>query len=203
MSEITIPLSSKSFMTLIENCVICSDNDFNDLMIQKPEIRGVVKMFGKPVEIARFQKLYGVKGAKVSYTFTGTRLEAEENIPKLVQDCLDFVKEKYSDFKWNGALVNWYPTGEDYISQHSDDEKDLCKNAPICSFSFGSERTFLIQKKDGIKVFIDELKIPTKHQSMISMCGSMQKEFKHGIPKTKKSEPVPGSRINITIRAFN
>jgi alkylated DNA repair dioxygenase AlkB len=129
-------------------------------------------------------------------------LAPDPEIPDLVQRCLDVAREKYPG-NWNGALVNYYPDGESYISFHSDSESDLDPGAPILSFSFGAERTFVVQEKKGIKSsFVREVKIPTRHGSLIVMGGKMQREFLHGVPKAAKADGDVGARINITIRSF-
>ena len=45
-------------------------------------------------------------------------------------------------------LINWYMNGDDYISMHSDDEKQLVNNSPIVSISLGDTRTFILQNNE-------------------------------------------------------
>ena len=146
---------------------------------------------GREVELPRFQRLYG----QHSYRYSGIVLEAEPKIPRLVQRCLDWTRENYGE-GWDGALVNWYNSGTQYIGKHSDDETDLVEGKPILSFSFGQARTFRIRNKRNPGDYRDML---TGHGMVIVMGGDMQKEYTHEITKTMKQV---GSRVNITVRAF-
>jgi alkylated DNA repair dioxygenase AlkB len=47
---------------------------------------------------------------------------------------------------YNGILVNKYKSGEDYISKHSDDEKNL-DDSGVISISYGATRKFRIRDK--------------------------------------------------------
>jgi alkylated DNA repair dioxygenase AlkB len=171
---------------------------FDELWNLCPKTKEKVKIVGKLLEIPRFQKLYG----SATYSFSRITLKPEtKDIPFLVKLCMFKAKELYPEFSFNGALVNWYPDGSSYIGPHSDDEKDLEKKSPICSFSFGfSGRTFRLKEKKKQKdIFIPEIRFYTIDNSLIIMGGSTQKEFKHEILKSKE---ICGPRINITVRSF-
>lgn len=49
--------------------------------------------------------------------------------------------------EFNGALVNKYVDGNDYISAHSDDENGLDRLVGVVSLSYGAERIFRIRDK--------------------------------------------------------
>lgn len=101
---------------------------------------------------------------------------------------------------FNQALVNYYMDGTHYIGKHSDDERQLKSDSPVFSASLGQERVFRIRyKTDGI-IARD---IPMEDGSFLMMCGDMQKEFTHEVPKvmgTKGALLKP--RINVTFRIF-
>lgn len=104
------------------------------------------------------------------------------------------------------CLVNYYATGSDSISYHSDDERFLGANPAIASFSLGAKRDFLLKHKpvppDGEKAKGKEekpLKIPLGSGDMVLMRGSTQANWLHSIPKRKGGEAEKG-RINITFR---
>lgn len=181
------------------NAIECTDSDFKALWDECPTEKNTMKMYGKTVDLPRFQKLYGA----ATYSFSGITLKPDPVIPSLVERCLEVARNMFPPAsQWNGALVNFYPDGQSYISQHSDDERDLLPTAPILSFSFGGVRTFTIQEKQPGTGNIKEIKLSTKHGSLIVMAGRFQTEFTHGVPKTTKAEGQVGPRINVTVRAF-
>lgn len=191
MDKTEIKLSERSWINVYDNIIENSVEKFNDMLKECPKTRDKIRIYGKLIEIPRYQKLYGTK----TYKYSGITFIPDSNIPELVEDCFEFARKYYPDIDWNGALVNWYIDGTHYISAHSDDEKDLSKDSPILSFSFGQERIFRIRNKSK-KIVKD---IVTKHNSVIIMEGNMQKEFTHEITKSLK---VNNPRINITIRSF-
>lgn len=193
-----IELSEKSHMEFQPNAVECTSKEFGQFWEEQcPTEKHKVQVFGKPVECPRYQKLYG-KGVK--YTFSGLTLHGSEEIPELVSRCMRFAQEKYPEYPWQGALVNFYYDGTSYIGKHSDDERDLISGAPILSFSFGAKRTFRIREKATDKI---KAEVETENRSMIAMCGEMQKEFTHEIPKINgKKGLAVGKRVNITVRCL-
>jgi len=54
-------------------------------------------------------------------------------------------------------------------------------------------------KNENIDYIYDKVNIVLKHGSIVTMCGTTQKEFKHGI---EKSEHEVGSRIGLSFRQF-
>ena len=189
-----LQLTPKSHLTLFTQAIREEDGDVSTLMELKPPHRDQIQMYGKKIDLPRFQALYG----NSSYTYSRIKLEPISDIPVLVQKCIQFANNEYPSHVWGGALVNWYMDGTDYVSMHSDDETDLSPGAPILSFSFGAERTFRVETKiQGGAV--TKMDFVTLHNSCIVMEGEIQKEFSHGITKTlKPTRP----RINITVRSF-
>jgi alkylated DNA repair dioxygenase AlkB len=92
---------------------------------------------------------------------------------------------------YNYCLLNRYRSGQDSMGMHADDEPEM--GDVIGSLSLGATRTFRI-KHNRTK---ETLRWPVGHGTLIIMAGTMQKFWKHEIPKTK--EPV-GERINLTFR---
>jgi alkylated DNA repair dioxygenase AlkB len=199
-----VRLSPRSWVLFKPQAIECSQEQFDEFWDLCPTEHHEIMMFGKKVPIPRFQKLYG----EASYKFSGVEMEADPEIPDLVQRCIDFARENWAELpngtplKWNGALCNWYPDGSSYIGAHSDDEKDLMPGVPILSFSFGGVRTFRVKCKlkkpiDGTVLKQD---FETLDCSLLAMGGLMQQEYKHEITKTKK---IVAPRINITVRCFS
>jgi alkylated DNA repair dioxygenase AlkB len=94
---------------------------------------------------------------------------------------------------FNGILINRYANGSEFISPHSDDEKNL-DNFGVVSISYGGERIFRIRNKKTKEIEID---IPLNNMDILHMGGNFQKEFTHEIPSTKKHVNV---RYSFTFR---
>jgi alkylated DNA repair dioxygenase AlkB len=97
---------------------------------------------------------------------------------------------------YNFALVNYYATGSDSISFHSDSEHFLGPEPCVASISLGGAREFQLRH-----VKYKELSLPTEkftlHDGdMVVMRGRTQHDWQHSIPKRKSAE----GRINITFR---
>ena len=94
---------------------------------------------------------------------------------------------------YNGILVNKYKNGEDYISAHSDDEKNL-DDSGVVVISYGATRKFRIRDKKTKEIVKD---FPLISYSMLQMSGKFQQEFTHEIPIEKK---IKDERISFTFR---
>ena len=127
----------------------------------------------------------------LGYKYSG-KIEKSQPLTKNLKLLLNYINKKFeSDF--NGILVNKYNNGNDYISDHSDNEKEISDKGVI-SVSYGAVRKFRIRNKLTKKIVKD---IPTENYQIIEMAGNFQKEFLHGIPIEKK---VKDERISFTFR---
>lgn len=93
--------------------------------------------------------------------------------------------------RYNFCLLNRYRSGADSMGLHADDEPEM--GDTIGSLSLGATRTFRIRHN----VTRESRAFPIEHGTLIIMAGSMQRFWKHEIPKTAR--PV-GERINLTFR---
>lgn len=125
--------------------------------------------------------------------------------PRPLPSCLDELRiltENATGCKFNFALVNYYASGNDSISYHSDDEKFLGDLPAIASFSLGAKRDFLLKHKPtdvGHESETKPMKLPLASGDMVLMRGLTQSRWLHSIPKRKGGESELG-RINITFR---
>ncbi|CRG83836.1 hypothetical protein PISL3812_01192 [Talaromyces islandicus] len=131
--------------------------------------------------------------------------------PRPIPSCLDLfrrqVEEALADgTTYNFVLVNYYASGDDSISYHSDDERFLGANPNIASMTLGAKRDFLMKHKpppsaakDSLSSSDKPLKIPLATGDMIIMRGETQANWLHSIPKRKGGDAGQG-RINITLR---
>lgn len=134
----------------------------------------------------RLTASYGDEG--VTYRYSGTINVANPWTPTLLE-----IKQKIEAVqgRYNYCLLNLYRSGQDSIGMHADDEPEM--GNVIGSLSLGATRDFRI-KHNKTKV---TMSFPVGHGTLIIMAGTMQKFWKHEIPKTK--EPV-SERINLTFR---
>ncbi|KAF5617195.1 DNA repair family [Fusarium sp. NRRL 52700] len=146
---------------------------------------------------------------------TNTGLRAWDNRyarypPRPIPKCLDELRhrtELATGCKYNFCLVNYYASGSDSISFHSDDEEFLGRDPAIASFSLGARRDFLMKHKppppnspSPPSVNAKPLKLPLESGDMILMRGRTQSNWLHSIPKRTGKNQEDGGRINITFR---
>ncbi|KAI9743515.1 MAG: hypothetical protein M1818_002828 [Claussenomyces sp. TS43310] len=130
--------------------------------------------------------------------------------PRPIPTCLDVLRrstEAATGCTFNFCLVNYYASGSDSISYHSDDEHFLGLLPAIASFSLGARRDFLMKHKpftpDASKLPPPEckaIKLPLTSGDLILMRGTTQSNWLHSIPKRSGRNAEDGGRINITFR---
>lgn len=103
------------------------------------------------------------------------------------------IEQKYN-ILINGCLLNFYKSGKNHISWHSDNEKELGLNPTIASISLGAVRSF--QLKHKFNKDVQKININTTNGSLIIM-KKMQKKWLHRVAPTTKEV---GERINLTFR---
>ncbi|KAL6230362.1 hypothetical protein BDW75DRAFT_73906 [Aspergillus navahoensis] len=126
--------------------------------------------------------------------------------PRPIPECLDKLRRAVEaavgdGSTYNFCLVNYYATGDDSISYHSDDERFLGPNPSIASISLGAQRDFLMRHKPSQAPGVGNqpLKFSLASGDMVVMRGETQSNWLHSIPKRKGGETQKG-RINITFR---
>ncbi|TGO16071.1 hypothetical protein BTUL_0032g00330 [Botrytis tulipae] len=145
---------------------------------------------------------------------SGKRIEKErcytKYLPRPIPKCLDDLRlstEMATGCKFNFCLVNYYASGSDSISYHSDDERFLGPLPAIASYSLGARRDFLMKHKpispnDNAPPPPETkpIKLPLASGDMILMRGRTQANWLHSIPKRTGKNADDGGRINITFR---
>ena len=171
-----------------------SDRFFAELLSNINWQHDRMKIFGKEVSLPRLTACYGDRDKL--YTYSGITMKPEPWIPSLLS-----IKKRIEEIietDFNSVLANLYRNGQDYVSWHSDDEKELGKNLTIASVSFGATRRFLLRHK--LNKDLETVDISLTHGSLLIMKGSTQHFWKHQVPKTAK---VKTERINLTFRVIN
>ena len=152
----------------------------------KPAKEHTFKMYGRECVMHRLQRVYGQ-----DYKFSGVTHKALP-IPDLFSDLIIYFNEK-NNRNYNLVLVNWYRDGNDYISLHADNEKQITDHSEIVTVSLGCEREFVI--KNNKTNLTQKLLVSDNH--FLTMGGMFQDEFTHGISKNTK---LKDDRISITLR---
>ena len=171
-----------------------SDRFFSELLNDINWQQDKIKIFGKEVNLPRLTAWYG--DTDKSYTYSGITMNPDPWSSNLLA-----IKEKIEEtvrVNFNSVLANLYRNGQDYVSWHSDDEKELGKNPTIASVSFGATRRFLLRHRSNKN--LETIDLSLGHGSLLIMKGSTQHYWKHQVPKTTK---VKTARINLTFRIIN
>jgi len=152
-----------------------------------------INLYGKVHDIPRLTAWYGEPNK--TYVYSGIEVKSVPWTQPLLQ-----IKEKVetvSNIQFNSVLLNFYRSGDDGVSWHSDDEPELGRNPVIGSVSFGEPRPFQLKHKS-----LDDTKqkIILEHGSYLLMQGETQHHWLHQIPKSKKKM---GERINLTFRVIH
>jgi alkylated DNA repair dioxygenase AlkB len=150
-------------------------------------------LYGKRILTPRLTAWYGDEG--ITYRYSGVTF-----IPSPWIACLLEIKSKAEAFSgrcFNSVLLNLYRDGNDSMSWHSDDEKELGSNPVIASVNFGQERRFDFRKKENPK---EKHAIMLTDGSILVMKGDTQHQWQHQVAKSMKAKEI---RINLTFRLVN
>lgn len=168
-----------------------SDESIDNVLMNLVWRQDPITMFGKTYPQPRMTSWHGDKG--ITYSYSGIRMVAQEWTPTLLELKTKLENDLHTQF--NSVLVNYYRDGNDHMSYHADNEKELGVNPVIASLSFGETRSFQLKHRfDSRKKVIS---IPVNNGSLILMKGELQHFWVHKIAKTKKKI---GPRVNLTFR---
>lgn len=148
-------------------------------------------IFGKLIVTKRKVAWYGDE--PFNYTYSKTTKSALPWTKELLE--LKQIIENKSGETFNSCLLNLYHSGEEGMSWHSDDEKDLKKNGTIASLSLGAARKFAFKHK----VSKQTVSVVLENGSLLIMKGRTQSNWLHRLPPTKK---ISTPRINLTFRTI-
>jgi len=173
--------SCEEYTELIKKCI---EEVKNELLVKPP-----IQLYGKTVYQQRSIGFFS--NESIGYYYSGQLAKSKSLQPNILE-LMQIINTRFGT-KYNGILVNKYDDGNNYISDHSDDEANIDKGGVI-AISYGAVRKFRIRDKITKKIIMD---IPTISNSIIHMGGNFQKEYTHGIPVEKK---VQGERYSLTFR---
>lgn len=168
-----------------------ADRYFKALMDDVSWKNDEVIIFGKRIVTKRMVAWYGDEG--FAYTYSKTTRHALPWTKELLE--LKRIAEDATGTVFNSCLLNLYHSGEEGMTWHSDNEKELGQNTVIASLSLGAARNF------SFKHILTKYKadVLLGHGTLIIMQGATQTHWQHSLPKSKK---VKHARINLTFRTF-
>lgn len=152
-----------------------------------------IKYYGKIFPVPRKTAWYGYEG--FDYTYSGIKCHPEPWTKELLDLKIE-IEKKLPDENFNSVLLNMYRDGNDKVSWHADNEKELGINPTIASLSIGETRRFDLKHKDNPELVY---KFELSPGSLIVMRGALQHNYLHQIPQQKK---ITQPRINLTFRTI-
>lgn len=161
------------------------NNLFNSILWKNDE----AVIFGKHLITARKVAWYSEK--PTTYTYSKITRSSNEFTPQLLQ--IKKVVEKTTNCQFNSCLLNLYHNGQEGMSWHCDNEKELLKNGAIASVSFGANRKFTFKHKQTKQT----VSVQLEHGSLLVMKDETQDFWLHKLPTSVK---VHEPRINLTFR---
>jgi alkylated DNA repair dioxygenase AlkB len=168
-----------------------SEDELSDIKFTNIQWRQEkLKLYGKLIPFPRLTSWFGDSGKSYSYSGVTSR-------PNPWNKGLLYLKEeieKCAGVEFNSVLLNWYRDGEDSLSWHADDEKELGINPIIASANFGETRDFIIRRNEHMET---KITLPLRHGTLLIMRGELQHFWQHSVPKRKN---IRGSRFNLTFR---
>ena len=168
-----------------------ADALFQVLLTETPWQQDYLNFGGRQVTIPRLQAWYGDKQSNYGYSGLALKPLAWTQTLASVRDSIRMATRQ--DF--NSVLLNYYRSGMDSVSWHSDNEKELGADPSIASLSLGITRRFELKHKR--RKDIPKTTCELGHGSLLVMGAGMQKHWHHQVPKQPE---VTGARINLTFR---
>ncbi|KAL2093561.1 hypothetical protein ACEWY4_010873 [Coilia grayii] len=173
---------------------------FSTLLAELPWSQKTNYRQGEAYEEPRLTCWYG----ELPYTYSNSTLQANSQWHPVLSS-LRAAVESHSGCSFNSLLCNLYRDGKDSIAWHSDNEPSLGPRPTIASLSLGDTRLFSLRKQpapeeNGDYTYVERLRIPLSHGSLLMMEGCTQDDWQHQVAKEYHDR---GPRINLTFRTIH
>ena len=170
---------------------------FYNLVTELPWQADIVTLFGKTHVTTR--QIVWMGDSDINYQYSG---HTRQTIAWT--DTMFHVKHHVEEqllalginANFNSCLLNYYPSGDDGMGYHADDERELGVQPIIASLSLGATRKFVFKHKKTQ----DKVELHLESGQLIVMHGDTQMFWKHSITKTKT---VNAGRISLTFRQIH
>lgn len=141
------------------------------------------------------------------YMYSGTNTSKNnDNLPAEFAPFYEYVKGL--DSRYNQVVINWYDS-DDHIAFHRDCQRKLVKDVPILVLSLTAAKCDDECKKfeiipyesnpECVVPFYSNVKIVSRHGTIVKMCGEFQTEFRHGVRPGNND----AKRISMSFRAVH
>ncbi|XP_041132366.1 alpha-ketoglutarate-dependent dioxygenase alkB homolog 3 isoform X1 [Polyodon spathula] len=203
--EISQGPSGVSRLRLIPSFLPISEADrmFAQLLADLPWSQKSNLLHGESYEEPRLTCWFG----ELPYTYSHSTLQPNTQWHPVLTELRQRV-ELALGHSFNSLLCNLYRDGKDSIAWHSDSEPSLRPWPTICSLSLGDTRNFEMRKQpaeplypwqeeNGDYTYVERLRIPLSHGTLLLMEGAVQEDWQHRVPKEYHDR---GPRINLTFR---
>ena len=167
---------------------------FYNLVTELPWQEDIVTLFGKTHVTTR--QIVWMGDSDIDYQYSSHTRQA---IPwtDTVFHVKHHIEQKLLDLgidaNFNSCLLNYYPSGEDGMGYHADNELELGTQPIIASLSLGATRKFVFRHKKTQ----EKVELYLESGQLIVMHGDTQRFWKHSITKTKTAAT---GRISLTFR---
>eukprot|EP01064_Diplonema_japonicum_P013778 TRINITY_DN21321_c0_g1_i1.p1 TRINITY_DN21321_c0_g1~~TRINITY_DN21321_c0_g1_i1.p1 ORF type:complete len:198 (+),score=26.06 TRINITY_DN21321_c0_g1_i1:29-622(+) len=191
--KLHVDLGNKSWLDVYKNAISGGATRLENIWELCPKEYVKIKIMGKEVPLARYQRTFGSGG----YAFSGQVTEAEP-MPLEVGQIMDMVNEIVQpEHPFNMCLLNFYSDGSQYCGYHSDDTRQLHPGSPIACLSLGATRKFSLQPTKAYPSSAHSILLDDG--DLVVMQGACQTTHKHSIPKMARAK---GKRASLTFRCF-
>lgn len=192
----TIRLSAGAYCELHEGFVAANETHalFVALEREVPFAQRPIVVFGRQVMQPRLTAWIG--DPEAVYRYSNVSHEPLPFGPTL--SALRTQVSTATGLTFNSVLCNLYRDGDDAMGMHSDSEPELGPDPVIASLSLGAERRFVLKARQPKDALAHNLTLTDG--SLLVMRGTLQREFKHGIPRERA---VTQPRINLTFRRIS
>ena len=129
----------------------------------------------------------------ISYNYRSGRVKSKP-MPDFLEPIIQRIQEQLA-YRPNNCLVNYYPTGDNYISFHSDQDQEMKADTGVAILSLGSVRTMTLRSVTNKKI---QYHYPLQPGSAFFMEDRIQSHWQHGILR----EPGAGPRISMSFRSL-
>lgn len=167
---------------------------FYNLVTELPWQADIVTLFGKTHTTTR--QIVWMGDRDIGYQYSGHLRQTipwSNTILSIKQHVEQQLLDTGIDANFNSCLLNYYPSGEDGMGYHADDEPELGAQPIIASLSLGATRKFVFKHKKTQ----DKVALYLESGQLIVMRGDTQTFWKHSITKTTA---VHEGRISLTFR---
>lgn len=212
MSEtrtIALNTSGTAWLTidkLPEHLCKLSQKTFDEMFNLHPIEKHQIIFYQKNKSVYRYSKSYLNTPIDTSHTTTSSYMysgyDTSDNngqVPKLFEPYYEYMVK--CNYNYNQVTANWYQDENDYIAFHSDCQINMIDDYKISLMSFyksnNDARNLVFIPKKNTESLHKRLTIKMEHGMILTMHGTTQNEFKHGV---QKGDCVQNPRISLSFR---